>query len=68
MADKRFDDSLREFIAEIGELDIPALVGYTAGVYMRTSFAGRKRRSLPAVSAASSNITAPPIQVAASDR
>jgi len=23
MADKRFDDSLREFIAEIGELDIP---------------------------------------------
>ena len=26
MANKRFDDSLREFIAEIGELDIPAFV------------------------------------------
>ena len=26
MADKRFDDSLREFIAEIGELDLPAFV------------------------------------------
>ena len=27
MADKRLDDSLREFIAEIRDLDIPAFVG-----------------------------------------
>jgi hypothetical protein len=26
MANKRFDDSLREFIAEIGELDLPAFL------------------------------------------
>ena len=27
MTDKRFDDSLREFLAEIRDLDIPAFVG-----------------------------------------